>query len=183
MEFFKFKRDIPFMSYGRYTTTISLLTFLLAVFFLGTKGLNFGIDFTGGTVLEVHYAQPADLGKIRTQLASSDFPEVLVQNFGSSHDVLIQVQLNPDIPGAELSEQVLESLRAQDATVEKRRVEFVGPQVGKDLVEDGAMALLLLSLGIVGYLWLRFEWKFGLAAIIANLHDVVIILGCFSFFQ
>ena len=183
MEFFKFKRDIPFMSYGRYTTTISLLTFLLAVFFLGTKGLNFGIDFTGGTVLEVHYAQPADLGKIRTQLASSDFPEVLVQNFGSSHDVLIQVQLNPDIPGAELSEQVLESLRAQDATVEKRRVEFVGPQVGKDLVEDGAMALLLVSLGIVGYLWLRFEWKFGLAAIIANLHDVVIILGCFSFFQ
>ncbi len=183
MEFFRFKRDIPFMSYGRYTTTISLVTFLLAVFFLGTKGLNFGIDFTGGTVLEVHYSQPADLVNIRTQLASADFPDALVQNFGTSRDVLIQVALNPDIAGAKLSEQVLDSLRAQDPTVEMRRVEFVGPQVGKDLVEDGAMALLLVSMGIVGYLWLRFEWKFGLAAIIANLHDVVIILGCFSFFQ
>ena len=183
MEFFRFKRDIPFMSYGRYTTTISLVTFLLAVFFLATKGLNFGIDFTGGTVLEVHYSQPADLVNIRTQLASADFPDALVQNFGTSRDVLIQVALNPDIPGAKLSEQVLDSLRAQDPTVEMRRVEFVGPQVGKDLVEDGAMALLLVSMGIVGYLWLRFEWKFGLAAIIANLHDVVIILGCFSFFQ
>jgi preprotein translocase subunit SecF len=183
MEFFKFKRDIPFMSYGRYTTTISLLTFLIAVFFLATKGLNFGVDFTGGTVLEVHYAQPADLVNIRTQLASADLPDAVVQNFGTSHDVLIQVPLNPDIPGAQLSEQVLDSLREQDSTVEMRRVEFVGPQVGKDLVEDGAMALLLVSLGIVGYLWLRFEWKFGLAAIIANLHDVVIILGCFSFFQ
>jgi len=183
MEFFRFKRDIPFMSYGRFTTTISLLTFLFAVFFLATKGLNFGVDFTGGTVLEVHYAQPADLGKIRAQLASADMPDALVQNFGTSRDVLIQVQLNPDIPGAKLSEQVLENLREQDPSVEMRRVEFVGPQVGKDLVEDGAMALLLVSMGIVGYLWLRFEWKFGLAAVIANLHDVVIILGCFSFFQ
>ena len=183
MEFFRFKRDIPFMSYGRFTTTISLLTFLFAVFFLATKGLNFGVDFTGGTVLEVHYAQPADLGKIRAQLASADMPDALVQNFGTSRDVLIQVQLNPDIPGAKLSEQILENLREQDPSVEMRRVEFVGPQVGKDLVEDGAMALLLVSMGIVGYLWLRFEWKFGLAAVIANLHDVVIILGCFSFFQ
>ncbi|MDX8386651.1 MAG: protein translocase subunit SecF [Gallionella sp.] len=183
MEFFRFKRDIPFMSYGRYTTTISLVTFLLAVFFLATKGLNLGVDFTGGTVLEVHYTQPADLGSIRTQLDSAGQHDAVVQNFGTSHDVLIQVPLNPDIPGARLSEQVLESLREQDPSVEMRRVEFVGPQVGKDLVEDGAMALLLVSLGIVGYLWIRFEWKFGLAAIIANLHDVVIILGFFSFFQ
>ncbi len=183
MEFFKIKKDIPFMSYGRYTTTISLVTFLLAVFFLATKGLNFGVDFTGGTVMEVHYAQSADLDKVRGQLGSIGLHDALVQNFGSSKDVLIQVPLKQNKVGAKLSEQVLESLRAQDASVELRRVEFVGPQVGKDLVENGAMALLLVSLGIVGYLWLRFEWKFGVAAIIANLHDVVIILGFFAFFQ
>jgi len=183
MDFFKIKRDIPFMSYGRYTTTISLVTFILAVFFLATRGLNFGVDFTGGTVMEVHYAQPADLPKVRAQLAATGLPDALVQNFGSSQDVLIQVPLKQNLAGAQLSEQVLQSLRQQDASVETRRVEFVGPQVGKDLVENGAMALLLVSLGIVGYLWLRFEWKFGLSAIIANLHDVVIILGFFAFFQ
>jgi len=183
MEFFKIKRDIPFMSYGRFTTSISLATFLLAVFFLATRGLNFGVDFTGGTVIEVHYAQPAELQKVREQLTRKGFPDALVQNFGSSHDVLIQVPVKEEIAGAQLSEHVLANLREQDATVEMRRVEFVGPQVGKDLVENGALALLLVSLGIVGYLWLRFEWKFGLAAILANLHDVVIILGFFSFFQ
>ncbi|MDP2144155.1 MAG: protein translocase subunit SecF [Gallionella sp.] len=183
MEFFKIKRDIPFMSYGKITTTISLVTFLVAVFFLATKGLNFGVDFTGGTVIEVHYAQPADIAKVRERMAATGLPDALVQNFGSSQDVLIQVPLKQNLAGAKLSEQVMESLRVQDATVEMRRVEFVGPQVGKDLIENGAMALLLVSLGIVGYLWLRFEWKFGLAAIIANLHDVVIILGFFAFFQ
>jgi len=159
------------------------VTFLVAVFFLATKGLNFGVDFTGGTVIEVHYAQPADIAKVRERMAATGLPDALVQNFGSSQDVLIQVPLKQNLAGAKLSEQVMESLRVQDATVEMRRVEFVGPQVGKDLIENGAMALLLVSLGIVGYLWLRFEWKFGLAAIIANLHDVVIILGFFAFFQ
>ncbi len=183
MEFFKIKKDIPFMSYGRFTTTISLVTFLLAVFFLATKGLNFGVDFTGGTVMEVHYAQPADVNKVREQLAGIGLKDALVQNFGSSHDVLIQVPLKQNTMGAKLSEHVVDTLRQQDASVELRRVEFVGPQVGKDLVENGAMALLLVSMGIVGYLWMRFEWKFGLAAIIANLHDVVIILGFFAFFQ
>jgi len=171
------------MSYGRYTTTISLVTFLFAVFFLFHKGLNFGVDFTGGTVMEVHYAQSADLDKVRGQLGSVGLSEAQVQNFGSSKDVLIQVPLKENKAGAKLSEQVMEALHQQDASVELRRVEFVGPQVGKDLVDNGAMALLLVSLGIVGYLWLRFEWKFGLAAIIANLHDVVIILGFFAFFQ
>ncbi|MHB1116563.1 protein translocase subunit SecF [Sideroxydans sp.] len=182
MEFFRIKKDIPFMSYGKLTTTISLVTFLLAVFFLATKGLNFGVDFTGGTVIEVHYAQPSDTNKVREELAEIGLADALVQHFGTTHDVLIQVPLKSNKMGANLSEQVLAALRA-NAEVELRRVEFVGPQVGKDLVEDGAMALLLVSLGIVGYLWLRFEWKFGLAAIIANLHDVVIILGFFAFFQ
>ena len=183
MEFFRIKKDIPFMSYGKITTSISLLTFLLAVFFLATKGLNFGVDFTGGTVMEFHYAQPADANKVREQMAGIGLGDALVQNFGSSHDLLVQVPLKQNAMGANLSDRVHATLRQHDASVEMRRVEFVGPQVGKDLVENGAMALLLVSLGIVGYLWLRFEWKFGLAAIIANLHDVVIILGFFSFFQ
>ncbi|OGT06824.1 MAG: protein-export membrane protein SecF [Gallionellales bacterium RBG_16_57_15] len=185
MELFRIKRDIPFMSYGRYTTTISLATFLLAVFFLAARGLNFGVDFTGGTVIEVHYAQPADLVKVREQLSAVGMSDALVQNFGSSHDVLIQVPIKQKqgLAGVKLSEQVMDGLRKHDASVEIRRVEFVGPQVGSDLVENGSLALILVSLGIVGYLWLRFEWKFGLSAIIANLHDVVIILGFFAFFQ
>jgi len=183
MEFFRIKKDIPFMSYGKLTTTISLVTFLLAVFFLATKGLNFGVDFTGGTVIEVHYATPSDINQVRAQLAGIGLPDALVQHFGTTRDVLIQVPLKHNQMGANLSEQVLGALRTGEVQVELRRVEFVGPQVGKDLVENGAMALLLVSLGIVGYLWLRFEWKFGLAAIIANLHDVVIILGFFAFFQ
>ncbi len=183
MEFFRIKKDIPFMSYGRYTTSISLVTFLFAVFFLATRGLNFGVDFTGGTVIELHYQQSADIPKIRAQLATINLPDALVQNFGSSHDVLIQVPAKQNIAGAKLSEQVVDTLRKQDPGLEKRRVEFVGSQVGKDLIDNGELALILVSLGIVGYLWLRFEWKFGLSAIIANLHDVVIILGFFAFFQ
>jgi preprotein translocase subunit SecF len=183
MEFFRIKQDVPFMSYGRFTTSVSLVTFILAVFFLFTRGLNFGVDFTGGTVIEMHYAQPADLNKVRSQLGEIGLRDAMVQNFGTSLDVLIQVPLKQNSFGAKLSDQVRDALRQQDAGVEMRRVEFVGPQVGKELVDNGAMALLLVSLGIVCYLWLRFEWKFGLAAIIANLHDVVIILGFFSFFQ
>ena len=183
MEFFRIKKDVPFMSYGRYTTAVSLVTFLFAVFFIVSKGLDFGVDFTGGTVLEVHYVQSADLDKVRAQLGTIGLKDALVQNFGSSKDVLIQVPLKENKTGSKLSDQVMDTLHQQDPSVELRRVEFVGPQVGKDLVNNGAMALLLVSLGIVGYLWMRFEWKFGLAAIIANLHDVVIILGFFAFFQ
>ena len=183
MEFFRIKKDIPFMSYGRYTTSISLVTFIIAIFFLFAKGLNFGVDFTGGTVMEIHYAQPAEINNVRAQLSGVGLKDVMVQNFGSSHDVLIQVPLKQNLVGDKLSEQVLSVLQQHDASVQLRRVEFVGPQVGKDLVDNGAMALLLVSIGIVGYLWLRFEWKFGLAAIIANLHDVVIILGFFAFFE
>ena len=162
---------------------ISLITFILAVMFLATKGLNFGVDFTGGTVMEVNYTQTADIHKIRESLGKLGFSDASVQNFGTSRDVLIRLPVKTGITSAKLSEQVLDALRQDDKTVQMRRVEFVGPQVGKELVDNGALALLLVSIGIVLYLWLRFEWKFGLAAIIANLHDVVIILGFFSFFQ
>ena len=183
MEFFKINKDIPFMRHALAFNVISLITFLLAVFFLATKGLNFGVDFTGGTVMEVNYAQAADIPKIRDTLDKIGFNDVAVQNFGTSRDVLIRLPLRKDTSSAKLSDTVMASLRQADPAVDLRRVEFVGPQVGKELVENGALGLLFVSMGIVFYLWFRFEWKFGIAAIVANLHDVVIILGCFAFFQ
>jgi len=183
MELFKIKRDIPFMRYGRVTTTISLVTFILAVLSLAFKGLNFGVDFTGGMQMEVSYAQPANIEAIRTIIEEQKLADASVQNFGSTKDVLIRLPLNPEISGAKLSEQLLSMLKAQDASVELRRVEFVGPQVGKDLFESGGLALLLVIAGIMIYLAMRFEWRFALAAIIANMHDIVIILGMFAFFQ
>ena len=183
MEIFKIKKDIPFMSYGRLTTAISLITFLFAVFFLATKGLNLGVDFTGGTVVEVSYPQSADLVKVRRAVDSIGLNEATVQNFGSSHDVMIRLPLKKGVTSAKLSEQVLSALKKEDSAVEMRRVETVGAQVGQELYENGALALLLVSIGIMAYLALRFEWRFAVAAIIANMHDVIIILGFFAFFQ
>jgi len=183
MEFFKIKRDIPFMRHALVFNVISLVTFILAVFFLATRGLHFGIDFTGGTVLEVNFPQPAEVQAVRASMSQLGFPEAIVQNFGSARDVLIRLPLREGLTTAQLSDRALETLKQIDPGVEMRRVEFVGPQVGAELVEQGSLALLLVSLGIVAYLAVRFEWKFGVAAIIANLHDVVIILGFFAFFQ
>jgi preprotein translocase subunit SecF len=183
MEFFKIKRDIPFMRYGRVTTTISLVTFILAVLALILKGLNLGLDFTGGMQIEVTYTQPANIEAIRKILEDQKIADASVQNFGTTKDVLIRLPVTPDISGAKLSEQLLSMLKAQDASVKLRRVEFVGPQVGKDLFENGGLALLLVIAGIMIYLAVRFEWRFALAAIIANMHDIVIILGMFAFFQ
>lgn len=183
MEFFKIRKDIPFMRHALVFNVISLLTFLLAVFFLATRGLNLGVDFTGGTVMEVNYPQPADLSKVREALAGLGYRDVPVQNYGTSMDVLIRLPAIQAGGGSELSTTVGAALREVDPGADIRRVEFVGPQVGQELLDSGGLALLFVSLGIVVYLWFRFEWKFGLAAIIANLHDVVIILGFFAFFQ
>jgi preprotein translocase subunit SecF len=183
MEFFRIKRDIPFMRHALIFNVISIITFLVAVVSLSTRGLNFGVDFTGGTVMEVSYSQPADLNKVRETVAGLGFTEASVQNFGSARDVLIRLPVKQGVTSAKLSETVAAELRKADSSVEVRRVEFVGPQVGRELFESGALALFVVCLGIVFYLWLRFEWKFGVAAIIANLHDVVIILGFFSIFQ
>ena len=183
LEFFNIKRDIPFMSYARVTTMISLVTFILAVAALGFKGLNFGVDFTGGTVMELSYPQAADIHKIRTTLEQAGYGDASVQNFGTSHDVLVRLPVKHDVSGAKLSEQILAALQGADSSVKLQRVEFVGPQVGKELYENGALALIVVCLGIMAYLAMRFEWRFSLAAIIANMHDVVIILGFFAFFQ
>lgn len=183
MEIFRFNRDIPFMRWRRVGAVISITTFILAIFFIVTKGLNLGIDFTGGTILEVNYQQAADLEKIRTVLTGKGVTDASVQNFGTSRDVLIRLPVKPEVSSAQLSEDVLEILRGADSSVEMRRVEFVGPQVGEELLENGALALLFVSIGIVIYLAIRFEWKFGIAGMIANLHDVIIIVGFFAFFQ
>jgi len=227
MEFFRIKKDIPFMRHALIFNVISVITFLIAVGSLATRGLHLGVDFTGGTVMEVNYAQAPDLNKIRDVISKMGFVDAAVQNYGTSRDVLMRLPVKPGVTSAKLSEQVLDEIckaeagnrstayndvcpqvvrsrceaeakdknlpakdicpaglkKDEEAALTLRRVEFVGPQVGKELVENGALALLFVSLGIVAYLALRFEWKFGVAAIVANLHDVVIILGFFSIFQ
>jgi len=183
MEIFRVKKDIPFMSYRRLSAVISILTFVLAVSFLGLKGLNLGVDFTGGTIMEVKYAEQANIQSIRNTLAEINLQDAQVQNFGTAKDVLIRLPLRNDLSIAELSEKVLASLKEKNSSVEIMRVESVGAQIGEELYEDGALAILFVCLGIVLYLSFRFEWRFAIAAIIANMHDVIIILGFFAFFQ
>ena len=183
IRFFDVDRVIPFMRYGKLTTTISLATFFFAVWALGTKGLNLGVDFTGGTVMEVSYSQPAQLDRIRTALEASGFKEVAVQNFGTSRDVLIRLPVDKSASAAQTSEQVMGALKAQAPDVTLKKVDFVGPQVGKELYDNGALALFVVAAGIMLYLALRFEWRFAISGMIANAHDVVIILGLFAFFQ
>ena len=183
MEFFKIRKDIPFMRHALVFNIISLVTFLLAVFFLATNGLHYSIEFTGGTVIEIAYDHPAEIQKVRGALEKAGYADTSVQNFGSSRDVLIRMPLKEGQSSADLSKKVMDTLSAEDKSVQLRRVEFVGPQVGRELAENGALALLVVCLGIMAYLALRFEWRFAVAAIIANLHDVIIILGCFALFQ
>jgi preprotein translocase subunit SecF len=183
MEFFKIKRDIPFMRYGRVTTTISLVTFILAILALSFKGLNLGLDFTGGIQIEVRYDQPANLETVRKILEDQKLTEFSVQNIGSVKNVLIRLPMKSETNNVRLSEMVLAKLKEQDPGVVLRSVEFVGPQVGQELFESGGLALMLVIAGIMAYLAIRFEWRFALAAIIANMHDIVIILGMFAFFQ
>ncbi|MDR1529998.1 MAG: protein translocase subunit SecF [Burkholderiales bacterium] len=182
MEFFRFTRDIPFMRHAKVFNVISVIVFILSVFFLAYKGLNFGVDFRGGTVIEVHYPQPADLTQIREAVDSLQLGEYTAQLFGSAHNVLIRLPGDEDF-SAQLSEDVMQALRTKNPDVTQQRVESVGPQVGKELYNKGSLALLFVVLGIVAYLSLRFEWRFAVAAIIANLHDIIIILGFFAFFQ
>ena len=183
MEFFRIKKDIPFMRHALAFNIFSLITFLLAVFFLFYNGLHLSVEFSGGTLIEVSYSQAADLEKIRGGLANAGYTDIMVQNFGSSQDVMIRLPLKDEQNSAKIGESVMAALDAEAPGATLSRVEFVGPQVGRELAENGSMALLLMILGIVVYLAIRFEWRFAVSAIIANLHDVVIILGCFALFQ
>ena len=183
MEFFKIRKDIPFMKNAIAFNAISFITFLAAVFFLFSRGLHLSVEFTGGTLMEVSYSQAADLNLVRDQIAKIGLSDVQVQNFGSARDVMIRMPAVKGQSSAQQSEQVLTALKATDANIQLRRTEFVGPQVGDELAIDGLKALAFVVVGIMVYLAMRFEWKFAVAAIIANLHDVVIILGFFAFFQ
>ncbi|UUZ72105.1 protein translocase subunit SecF [Polaromonas sp. P1(28)-8] len=183
MEFFKIRRDIPFMRHALIFNVISFATFALAVFFLFSRGLHLSVEFTGGTLMEVNYAQAADVGKIRATVAGLGLTDVQVQNFGTSRDVMIRLPAQKGVSTAQQSEKVLAALKAASSDVTLRRTEFVGPQVGEELAHDGLKALAMVVFGIMVYLAFRFEWKYAVAAIIANLHDVVIILGFFAFFQ
>jgi preprotein translocase subunit SecF len=210
MEFFRIQRDIPFMRHALVLNAVSLVTFALAVFFIATRGLHLSIEFTGGTVIEVEYAQSADINRTRAAVESLGFGEVQVQKFGTSRDILIRLPVRGDVKqadvvtrvfaelckaegqnvttqqvitekGEQLSKPVCGSLESQP--VKLQRSEFVGPSVGAELARDGALALAFTVIGIMIYLAFRFEWKFSVAGIVANLHDVVIIVGFFAFFQ
>ncbi len=183
MEFFKIRRDIPFMRNALIFNLFSAITFVLAVFFLFSRGLHLSVEFTGGTLMEVSYSQPANLDKIRTTVASLGINDVQVQSFGTTQDVLIRMPVQKGSTSGQQSDKVLAALKTTDPGVTLRRTEFVGPQVGDELAADGLKALALVVVGIMIYLAIRFEWKFAVAAIIANLHDVIIILGFFAFFQ
>lgn len=183
MEFFRIKRDIPFMSYGKLTTFISLATFIVAVFFLFHKGLNYSVEFTGGTVMEVQYSESADINQIRQTLSKTGLGDISVQALGSAKDILIRLPNKTGKTSAQLSDQVMSLLKAQNADVSLRKVEFIGPQVGEELVTHGLAAITMVCVGIMIYLAVRFEWRFAVSAIIANMHDVVIILGFFAIFQ
>ena len=183
MEIFRVKNDIPFLKYRKIAAFISILTFVMAFFFLFEKGLNYGVDFTGGTIIEISYEQKANVDEIREQLTQINLNEIQVQNFETDKDVLIRMPLNEDITIAELSELVNQELAKLNNKFEIKRVESVGGQVGEELFENGALAILFVCLGIILYLSLRFEWRFAVAAVVANMHDVIIILGFFAFFQ
>ncbi len=183
MEFFKIRKDIPFMRHALIFNAVSLVTFLLAVFFLFSRGLHLSVEFTGGTVMEVSYAQPAELEKVRSKVASLGFTDVQVQNFGTARDVMIRLPAQKGVSSAQQSDKVMAALKADAADANLRRTAFVGPSVGEELVQDGLKALAMVVFGIMLYLAIRFEWKYAVSAIIANLHDVVIILGFFAFFQ
>ena len=183
MEFFKIGKDIQFMKHAKVLNGISLATFILAVFFLFSRGLHLSVEFTGGTLMEVSYSQPADVEKIRTTISSLGLTDVQVQNFGTARDIMIRLPAQKGVSTAQQSDKVLVALKATDSSVNLKRAEFVGPSVGEELAADGLKALGMVIVGIMIYLEFRFEWKYAVAGIIANLHDIVIILGFFAFFQ
>jgi preprotein translocase subunit SecF len=183
MEFFRIKRTIPFMRNALALNLISFITFVAAVIFIVLRGFNLSIEFTGGTVMELSYPEAAPLVEVRQVITTLGYTDFQVQNFGTSRDVMIRLPLIPGQSSANQSTTVIAALQAANQAPELRRVEFVGPQVGRELIENGLLALMFVIIGIVAYLAVRFEWKFALAGVIANLHDVVIILGFFAFFQ
>jgi preprotein translocase subunit SecF len=174
---------IDFMGKRKLAMAFSLTLILISLVLLFTRGLSFGIDFTGGTLIEVAYPDAVELGGIRDVLEEAGFSDIQVQHFGTARDVLIRIAPRADTASAKLSEDVMTALKSADTAVEKRRVEFVGPQVGGELTEQGGLAVLYSLIGILIYVAMRFEYRFSLGAVAALIHDVIITLGVFSLFQ
>ncbi len=184
MEIFKLSRDLKIIEKAKLTIFMSIIMFAFSIGMLAFRGLNLSIDFTGGTLIEARFSQPAEIDKIRHLLERNNFAEASVQNFGSSKDVLVRLPVKShNQKQAHLSNQVLSLLQTLDAKVTLKRVEFVGPQVGNELLSDGVLALMVVSAGIMLYLAIRFEWRFAIGAIVATAHDILIVLGLFSLFQ
>jgi preprotein translocase subunit SecF len=183
MQVFKDKLSIDFMGRRYIAILLSAILMVLSIGSLVTQGLNFGIDFTGGTLIEVGYPEAVDLEEVRSSLSVSEFSQVQVQYFGTSRDVLLRIAPQAGREDAQLSDEVLAALRTQDAGVEMRRVEFVGPQVGEELTEQGGLAMIYALIGILIYIMVRFQWRFAPGAVLSLVHDVVIIMGVFAFFQ
>lgn len=184
MEFFKIKKDIPFMSYGKLTTTISLVTFILSIFFLVHKGLNLSVEFTGGTLLEISYKNSINPNLVREKLEKNGFHDAIVQNYGTSNSIIVRIaEKNSFTNNTNISTQVFDLIKNIEIGGELKSVEFIGPEVGQDLITNGLLAILFVCIGIICYLAIRFEWRFAIAAILANMHDVIIILGVFALFQ
>lgn len=183
MEFFRIHKTIPFMRHALVLNIVSFVTFALAVFFLLHRGLHLSVEFTGGTVMEVGYQQSVDVGKVREVIGKLGYAEVQVQNFGTSREIQIRLPVQKGQTSAQQSNQVMDALKAADPSATLRANEFVGPQVGEELTTNGLKALAMVVVGIMIYLAFRFEWKFAVATVLANLHDVIIILGFFAFFQ
>ena len=181
-EVYKVTRALPFMANAKPWFSISVIAVLIAVAGLAFRGLNLGIDFTGGTVIEVTYPEPIEVNTVREKLTTVNMSDAIVQNFGTARDVLIRLPVEAGYTSGQQAEKVMATLKSQDPGAELRRVEFVGPAVGAELAHDGAVALALVIIGIMIYLSFRFEWKFAVAAIIANVHDVILVVGMFAIF-
>lgn len=182
-EIYKVTRALPFMANARPWFAISVLAMVIAVGALTFRGLNLGIDFTGGTVIEVAYLEAIEVNTVREKLAAVNLGDAIVQNFGTARDVMIRIPVKEGVTSAQVSEVVLKALREREPKVEMKRVEFVGPQVGAELLYDGLLALIVVTLGIMTYLAVRFEWKFAVGAIVATFHDVILVFGLFAIFQ
>jgi len=182
-EVFKVRRALPFMGNARPWFAVSVLLVLIAIGSLATRGLNLGIDFTGGTLVEVTYPDAIEVNTVREKLASVKIGDAVVQHFGTARDVMIRIPVREGLTSAQVSETVLSALREREPAVEMKRVEFVGPQVGAELLYDGLLALIVVTAGIMIYLAIRFEWKFSIGAIAATFHDVILVFGLFSLFQ
>ena len=184
MQVFKNVPNFDFMGKRNIALAVSAVLLIASLVSLFTKGLNFGLDFTGGTLIELGYSQPVDLTNVRDTLASGGFPDAVVQHFGTSEDILVRLAPKDEENDAALSTRVTEML--QNATSDKvdlRRVEFVGPQVGEELTEDGGLAVLYALICIFIYVFFRFEWRFAVGSVLALFHDVLITLGVFSVLQ